>query len=526
MDIIKQTGSLTDATPATGHNSHKRRLANYAMRLFGVIFCFGSISTAYSANWQFQPYVGAAFIYTDNLFLRNDLLKEDDFVMRGDLGFALNNEDGRLTGSILYNFESFFYQSDSDLDNSFHQTDARLLGELVEENLFLALRGTYFQTIVDPEAPLPINNITPLSGNRTDIFTYEVNPYADLDVGDSAAVFLSYSYLKADFGDQQNLQGRVDDSERFKTILSLGSNDTPRYQWEVRYEDIEVKYDLSAFVDFKYEQALLDIGIPITGSTHLVGIYGGESDITVDPAGGGLDSEYWQAGFRYNGGASNALEARAGQRYFGDSYFFQWNFKGAIISADASYVEQPSTLGRQQNLRPFLVPDPEPDEGVIRSSRISGEHYLDKTFNAQITASGSRSAVTFYYTDTTQEFETSPDDETLVLAGVRWNYQVGPRTDLTLQGGWAETGFRGTFVDTDGDGIPETPAPNDVEDEFIVATLSLRRQVGANLAALLGYRYADRTPSGLAPGITRGYTENSVFLEFSWGYEGQAIRRR
>jgi hypothetical protein len=73
-------------------------------------------------------------------------------------------------------------------------------------------------------------------------------------------------------------------------------------------------------VDYRYERAGVELGRRLTRTLRAVGDYGLESDLDQSTTEGGLDSSFWHAGLEWVPDERTNVEARYGQRFFGDSW--------------------------------------------------------------------------------------------------------------------------------------------------------------------------------------------------------------
>ncbi len=103
----------------------------------------------------------------------------------------------------------------------------------------------------------------------------------------------------------------LDDSIDQAASASIGTADTGSklsarffYNWQ--------RSEFERSIPYQYERAGLDAGLKIASSLWLVGDVGRESDLDVSTTQGGLDSDFWSAGLRWESNGRSWAEARYG----------------------------------------------------------------------------------------------------------------------------------------------------------------------------------------------------------------------
>lgn len=457
-------------------------------------------------DWTVDPFVELIATYTDNLFLDPDAIKTDDYIGQINPGLEIRKTGGRFTTDTYYRMQSLFFSEDSDFDTIFHQLSALATVEAIPERFFIDANATIDQSVVDPTQPIPISNVA-ATGNLGDVTIVNVNPYFIQRIGSSSA-FLRADYINGigrydDFG--QQTFSRVDDFNQDYYGFYLGSDEQETgFEWSLTYDKQDVDYEI--ITDYVYEQAGLSLAAPITRSFRLVALGGVESDLIVARDIGGLDSNYWQAGFRINAGRDKVLELRGGERFFGSTIFGNAEYVGRILSFSVSYTEEPTTSALD-NLGiaagDFTVNDGDPvlddnipiDDVFVIAPRA--EVYVSKRLSGRIEFEGNRTLFSATYYDEKRDFidlqeglDDTEDRQTSIIA--TYVYEFGPRTDISLSANW----IRYDFLDTDDE--------SDVR-QYVV---SLLRRIGNDLEARLSVRYAEQesdTISGFG-----NYTENAI----------------
>jgi hypothetical protein len=167
------------------------------------------------------------------------------------------------------------------------------------------------------------------------------------------------------------------------------------------------------FLPYRYDQAGVDLGYAINSDLRLVGEYGLETDLTETATDGGLDSSYWMAGVVWEPDERNTLEARVGERFWGNSYFFNFRHRARYLELTARYSETPTTNTNRRVAPPDGLPPGElpedPDFPDFDDQRL--EPFILKSAHVSVAAVGQLTRVQLSYTDNNREYLFSGREE-------------------------------------------------------------------------------------------------------------------
>jgi hypothetical protein len=432
-----------------------------------------TLDTQQDRGWLFEPRLSLSGIYTDNLFLAPEGLEEDDIVMAVIPGFSLEKNGGRFTADIDYQLESYFYDSDSGRNDTFNELRAVTTSELIAERFFVDIDASAGQSIIDPTLPFASSNVS-LSQNRTEYWSAGANPYFVQPIGARTEARLDYRYGVVDYQNIDLLEGsQIDDFDRQEAALRIGTvEDEPGFGWSVRANHEESDYENLGH--FEFDEALAELAFPIGRTFALVGVGGYESDFPNNPTTGGLDSSRWEAGFRWSPSARNRLEARSGERYFGTTYYFDWQMEARRTIVNVSYTEEPTTIGEEQ-LAPTIQtsPGPLPD---VEVAPLTTELYTRKAFLGRVEWSGARNQIEIEANDTKREYLENPGTERETGIAATWEWLLGARTRFDVYAYGGRIKFRNT----------------DVEDDLAQASMGITRQLGRRTLIDLSVRHDQR----------------------------------
>ncbi len=373
-----------------------------AAAVHAVLALAATSSTACAGSLEFDPWVGAAVGYIHNLELNpNNQRHSDDFVGEAEAGFRSSYRSQRLVGALNYNWRGINYLDEDQWDSSHHNLG--LSGQAVAvENLFYVQAGAFYrQALIDPlGSPSFGGYFQP--GNLQDSWGWSITPTLNRDFG-YVTLLARYTYGEVNFEESDDFNAQ--DSTTKSAYASLATSD-PREQfnWRLFYQSDRTEYE--NFLPYRYDKAGADLGYAINSDLRLVGEYGLETDLTETAIDGGLDSSYWMAGAVYEPDERNRLEARVGERFWGDSYFFSFRHRARYLEVEARYDETPSTnaarrLQAPDGLPPGELPGP-PDFPDFDDQRI--EPFLLKSTHVSVAAIGQLTRVRLSYTNDDREY--------------------------------------------------------------------------------------------------------------------------
>ncbi len=504
MEVIM----ATSLGPSAGE---RRMLRAFSKTALVVAALFSTVGLASADEWQIEPFVEFVATYTDNMYLGAEGNEVSGFVGQVNPGISLREQQGRFRTNTRYRLQSLFFTEDSDFDTVLHQLDSSSTLDVVDERLFVDITASIDQSIVDPRASIPTSNVV-ATENLGDVFLGDINPYFIQPLGSNTALRLDYLWGVGRYdGFGLDNFSRVDDFTRDMASFSIGNGQQESgLEWSLGYVNENVDYDTAT--DFKFERALVEVGVPVSRTFRLVATAGRESDLLVSLDEGGLDSDIWEVGVRINSGPNKSLELRTGERFFGTSYFGNLAFQGRRLGLSLTYSEDPvtSALGGLGSLvidfTSGLESDGEPPtEDDINIGPIRAEVYVSKTVRARIDLEGARSGVFVSYSEEDREFLEDPsslggtqDGQSAGTVGL--TYEFGPRTGAELSASRLHYDYADTLVST----------------KVTQANLGVVRQVGRESELRINYRHILQHTDSVS-GFDN-YTENAVDIAFVWRF--------
>jgi len=451
--------------------------------------------TAEAAAWTVEPELSLAETYTDNVALAPDGLEESDYVTEIRPSISFETESSRFTADIDYQFQYFAFAEDSDRNTSYHNFAGTTTTQIVPDRFLLDLNGAYGQSLVDPTEPIPVSNVL-ISDNLTDYWSLDAAPMFRQPLGDRHRLLLGYAYGILRYPDfDLSLGNNVDSMDRQRYLFEVGTNeDEAGFGWSASARRVQADYE--DFDTFRQDEVAAQISVPIDRELALVGRGGWETDVVEDPIGGGLDEEFWEVGAQWQPSGRNQFEARVGRRYYGPTYFAQWNMDGARFDINLLYQEAPTTLSIEQlNPNRVLVrTGSNPGYDIVA---LTNDVYINKEGTAELSWGLARSELVLTARDVRREYVETDDSDRESGFGLAWYWRLGARTQINAGAYAGRIEFRQT----------------DVIDNLRQSTLGIARRLGERTLLDLTLRYDQRRSNTVQQ--SNEYTEQAAVFTFT-----------
>ncbi len=299
-----------------------------------------------AAEWEFVPRTNIRLHFTDNISLvpNSSPDKEADFVTQLIPGFFSNFTSPRFNSTINYSLINIIFAKNSDRNRSFHNLDARNTAELYENHFFVD--GNVRMRQQNQSILAPQGDVVNLTGNLRNIRQYSISPYLLERFGNLATTELRYARVLTDsdasttfFNSQANIyNASVISGPAFRTL-----------EWGLNYSRQDIDFDLRPD-SVRLETEIANIQYNFTRRFGLTATGGYESNNfgqvnQDDPKG-----VRWSAGFIWVPSQRTSLEASAGQRFFGDTYAFNFEHQTRLFAFSSSYRENISSVWQVLNL--------------------------------------------------------------------------------------------------------------------------------------------------------------------------------
>ncbi len=367
----------------------------------------------------FEGRIESAAMLIGNINLAEDPADEiDSAAIEAAPGFYASYNSNRAQGEIDYTLIGRWFEAD-DYDSVTHRLSADGNLAVVHDLLFLAGHAGYDQAIIDPARSFNYGDSGLFaSQNLTDVANASIVPSLNKEWR-HVELNASYSYGRTwyleddEFSAPGVFTAYDQDSEDQTAMVSLGTRDERQnatlrasYEWQASDYDISLPY--------RYERAGLETSLRLSRTFSFVADGGMETDLLETTTDGGLDSEYWHVGLRWEPDERSHIEARYGDRFFGDSYEVQARRQVRQLTFTLSYIEDPEVQTRTVSSE--LDPGGPPIPGLPGGSygAFNSEPYVRKDGRFVAIVEGRRTNVRLDVYDLDRDYirELLPDEHT------------------------------------------------------------------------------------------------------------------
>ena len=349
---------------------------------------------------HFEPRLEVGVRYANNINLATNSQRRINaagFEVSPGVYASLTTET--ITAAIDYSLISRRWDN-SDFSDISHRLLANGRWNALRDLFYVVANAAYDDGVVDPSAGLNYGNLGIFGqSNLTERVTTSISPKMHVRFNgfelDGSYSYGRVSYL--DFGNKAAAPvltlNTIDDSVDRDAYLSFGnSDDGQRLSGSGFYESQRTDYARSS--PYRYERVGIEGGFRVVRALSLVGSVGRESTLDESVTRGGLDSDYWGIGLRWERDNDTSAEVRFGHRFFGESYSASMTREARFLRFDASYTESPQLATRQLRLGridPGTLPPSFAPAADVAS--IEASPYISKEARLGIAAKGSRTTL-------------------------------------------------------------------------------------------------------------------------------------
>ncbi len=398
--------------------------------LAGLVAAVACLPAA-AVEWEVEPSIDLAESYTDNLSLQPDGQEVDEFVTEVLPAIRINGIGKQFEVDFEYRLQGLFFSRQDELDEVLDYSRTRGRATLLGESLFIDFAGSLNQQIINPDGRIGISAVSQ-TGNRSEVGNFSVNPYFQRTIGSATTVQFGYNYGLVEYDDVS-----LSDSESngyFATIA--GGPPRSAWSWKLTGTDATIDYDSGA------EVQLQRVGAEIAwkpGGKTAIFVGGGDENNEFNQLIGArkIDGAYWNVGLRGQLDKLTTFSISAGEEHFGDSYQFKLLREAGQLTTDISYLEETTTIGRQQQGYEALFQFLTNITGVELPSS-GAEVYVRKRLSGVATLQLARSKLRLNVYDENRDYLTTAagDSDGVSGAAVSWTWTTKPRNEFSVDLGW------------------------------------------------------------------------------------------
>ncbi len=313
-----------------------------------------------AAEWRFTPELTLRETYSDNITLAPSGSEQSGFVTEIAPGFTVTGKGRRSQFRATYQARSINYSNSAGGSNIQNNLNADARAELIDDLLFVDGTANIGNYSTSPFGPQALDS-SYATGNRSEVRTYTISPYARKRYGSFAQGELRYTHqgVSSDTGGFSNYNSdrinlNVNSGEEFRTL----GWDVAGSRQQSRYSDLDSV--TSDYVNGTLRYKLTE-QFSLTGS-------GGYERYTYQTGGEAPSGASWSVGFDWKPSPRTSLAATAGRRFYGDAYSLNGVHRSRYTTWNLSYNEDITTSQEQ----------------LANSGSVSTSSFLNQAFLANI----------------------------------------------------------------------------------------------------------------------------------------------
>lgn len=345
----------------------------------------------------FEPRIETALQYVSNINLAEDGEPQIDMAgLELAPGFYASYSSGAFIGAIDYSLIGRAWE-ESDFDDLSHRLGANGNWHAVPEWFSVSGQASYTDGVIDPRDGLNYGGLGIFGpGNLVETAVASVSPLLQhrFNVVEFTAQYTYGRTWYLDEGKGQPTVGFVSDQDSTdqSAYVSVGTADSGApASGKVFYEWQKSEYDTA--LPYKFERVGLDGSYQATRTLAIVGDVGQESDLDASTTQGGLDSDFWSLGLRWDPNDRTSAEGRYGERFFGSSWSLSARHQARVLEFTASYSEEPTVETRTLSLGEFDPGTLPPGLPNVDFGRVNSSPFVARNANVGIRAAGSRTTL-------------------------------------------------------------------------------------------------------------------------------------
>jgi len=517
---------------------------NYRVLLFLVTYSTATAllllspkSDAY--EWALEPSLRTDLIFTDNLNLVSDkspVKKESEFIVRLTPGVFSNFTSRRFDSKVDLSIRNLIFANNSDRNRTFIRLRTRNTGTIIE-NLFYVDANARIRQQNRSLAGRQGDDVN-LTNNLQQIQMYSISPYILKRFGNFATSEIRYTRVLTN-SDASNVFFNSN-TNAYQASLESGS-DFRTLEWGLNYSRQDIDFDKRPRT-VKLETEIANIQYNFTRRFGLTGT-GGYEENTFGVGPDRPKGVRWSVGFVWLPTPRTGIEASGGQRFFGDTYYYDVTHRMRKMAFQSSYKETVRSsrnqfllegTGDTNTLLTALLtsqspPGTSPADIALAAQQLisslgippnfffgqdflTNRFFLSKRFVASAGFQASKKSTflfsVFHITRKPLEFSAGPLDSILgggtsinqKLEGgtAAWNWKVAPRTSVNLALRYIRIDFRDLFR----------------KDEIKTLNFTVVKEFSEHVAGMLRYRRRERTSDA----TLGAHTENRFMASLRLGF--------
>ncbi len=294
-------------------------------------------------EWILSPNLRVDLIFSDNINLASGKgtdKRESDFVTRLTPGVYSKFTSRRFDSEVDARVINVIFANNGERNRTLVNLRTLNTGTIIEDLFYVDANARIRQ--VNQSIFGKQGDSVNTTGNFRSVEIYSISPYMVKRFGNFATSEIRYAHILAN-SDSSNVFFNSN-TNAYQASLISGS-DFRTLEWGLNYSREDIDFDKRPKT-VKLETEIANIQYNFTRRFGLTGTGGYEENTF----GGAFDKPKgirWSAGFVWLPTPRTSIEASVGQRFFGDTYYYDITHRTRLLAMHSGYVEEIRSVRNQ-----------------------------------------------------------------------------------------------------------------------------------------------------------------------------------
>jgi len=378
------------------------------------------------ASIEFSPSIQISQYWTDNRELTADELSQEDTITEIQPEIALTLTSRRHRGELEARYQHLTYRR-ADETRSFQQYNASTNSELSSDLLFLDLAANRTQSAISEQQAVAANNLSLIS-NRTDVSTYNINPYLLKQWSSRWRSRIDYNYRDTRF----EIAGINDSQTQMFTALTSYGGNGAIFSVDLSFNGVRTESQLSTR-PAEFDELRLDSRYQMNATWAWllnVGYEEGRYDrATTEKTRGG----FGEVGFETMPTRKITLNGLIGERYFGNTaslrLLYRYNLRTGVEVGYRTDITQSAIEINRASVQTGVIAQFD----NLGDTFLANEVFKVRRSDARIYFQWARSRGELLASHEIRDFQLSLNQEIIDSVVANWNWSITAKSSLDLE---------------------------------------------------------------------------------------------
>lgn len=394
-------------------------------------------SPLYASEFTVSPAFSVREVFSDNVERLPDGFEADRFITEISPTLTINANSRRYEAALNYSFQNIIYVDSSEDNSDSHLLDFDAKTTILDELLYFDTNVASSPRNTSSNGNVGQDNLS-ISGERTDVLSYELLPYIQKRFGNLADVLLEYRV--------DSIISDNNDSDAREVSFKLSSGTFfSKLIWDLSFSDEEIERENGETTTL--QEIALDLTYPITRKVAFI-VKSGFENNDFSSSRNSNDGFRWQTGFSYNPSRRTSVSFSGGERFFGTDIALNLTYRARSFRLKLDFEQQPDTTrSALLNQSVFNLTDvfgepvidatnPDTADLDITVPTQSAEVIINRELRFVANYILKKHNIEFNVSNRERDFELSQNEDKTRNASISWFWNINQKTLSTFEIDW------------------------------------------------------------------------------------------